>query len=544
VLFRLPRRRAPRALPLLVCAVALSTACGSTVATGPGGAVAGGAPAQDGTLVQDPTLSVPGEDGLGDGAPGDDGLGSPAAAGDAAVLGGGGGSAGGVSGGSTGSSGGGTAGPPGSPQTGGPVGSGGAPRTSSAFPAKGRGYDEKTMLIGLGVTRSASESGEAIGVQANTGVQEKQAQAVVDDINARGGIFGRKLKLVVHKMGKDEFNSNRAGAQQAACARWTQDTQVFAAVSASGDFQYGDSPLYECLAKKDTPLLFADNIPRERKLYDRYPSHLYTPGVATLDRYGPALARALQEQKYFTGWNTSAGAPGSAPVKVGVLYSSDEPGLPAIYKRALAAVGQNDPQFYELNAKTTQDYSSAVSAAVLRFAADGVTHVLTNGSLTFFGPAANSQGYRPRLGVSSYDGLTLAIQTNRPESLRGALGAGFLPHIDVEQANAPKDVSPQEVRCRKIMEKAGQPASARQTMYSMLTICEDFWLIEEALKRGGAPTSAAMRIGVDSMSQPTVGGVSFAMRYGPRQHDGAHAVRNLAYVDGGFRFTSGNRPLG
>jgi hypothetical protein len=447
-----------------------------------------------------------------------------------------------VSGGSTGSSGGGTAGAPGSTPAGGSAGSTPA-QGSSGFPVKGRGYDAKTLLIGVGIQRAARESGKAIGINVTTGNQQRQVEAVIADINARGGILGRKIKPVFHEMTNEQWRTSRSGAQQAACSTWTQDNQVFAAVSTSGNFQYGASPIYECLAKKDTPFLFADNVPREQKLYARYSSTLYTPGISTIDRFGPALIRSLHEQKYFTGWNTRTASPGPAPVKVGVLYTSDEPGLPAIYKPALESVGQRNAEFFELNAKSTEDYAAATSAAVLRFNEKGVTHVLANGNLLFFGQAAYSQGYYPRLGVTSFDALNVAAPASRPETLRGALGAGFLPHLDVPQANAPKDVDAAETRCRKIMEKGGQAASDRTTMYSMLTICEDFWLIENALKRGGALTTAAMRAGVESMTSPTPAGLSFAMRYGPGQHDGAHAVRGLAYVDGAFRYTTGDRPL-
>jgi hypothetical protein len=77
----------------------------------------------------------------------------------------------------------------------------------------------------------------------------------------------------------------------------------------------------------------------------------------------------------------------------------------------------------------------------------------------------------------------------------------------------------------------------------MLTLCEDFWLLESAVTKAGQFNTAALRDNIDSLTSPTRAGVSFTARYGPVQHDGAGALRHLAYLDGAFRYTSGDKPI-
>lgn len=100
--------------------------------------------------------------------------------------------------------------------------------------------------IKVGVTYVDLAALRAAGIKRDHGDYEKAYQTVIDDLNAKGGINGRKLVPVfaaVSPLGTDP-------AQQA-CVKLTEDEKVFAVM---GQFLSADAPL--CYVEQhDTPIL-------------------------------------------------------------------------------------------------------------------------------------------------------------------------------------------------------------------------------------------------------------------------------------------------
>ncbi|MCU1368628.1 MAG: hypothetical protein JWN39_4267, partial [Ilumatobacteraceae bacterium] len=76
--------------------------------------------------------------------------------------------------------------------------------------------------IKIGVTYVDTEALKAVGLNYDLGPHAKVYQALADDINAKGGINGRKLQIVLAPIDP----TNAAGAD-AACLKLTEDDDVF-----------------------------------------------------------------------------------------------------------------------------------------------------------------------------------------------------------------------------------------------------------------------------------------------------------------------------
>ena len=79
--------------------------------------------------------------------------------------------------------------------------------------------------IKIGVTYVDLAAVRATGIKLDHGDYEKAFQTVIDDINAKGGINGRKIVPVfapINPIGTDPA--------QAACVKLTEDEKVFAVI--------------------------------------------------------------------------------------------------------------------------------------------------------------------------------------------------------------------------------------------------------------------------------------------------------------------------
>lgn len=379
--------------------------------------------------------------------------------------------------------------------------------------------------MGFGTSEGAEAFRRSAGVGGAVAGHEEVAKAIISDINARGGVAGRKIVPAFY----DFPTSGEPNAQaQAACVRWTEDRPVFAVVNGMAGV-VADETLTACLAQRQTPLLQIGPVIRPRSVYSRYAPYLYAPAEPTLERLVPVWMQLAAANGYFDGWDTIAGRPGSAQTKIGILsfrpaYGSD---FTRVVRQELGRRSQRVAATFEFSGDAAR-VGDEMNQAVLRFREAEVTHVISSSSiLLFFTPAAEAQRYRPRYAVTS-DNAPRAVQTMAPEGqMAGALGVGFLPTRDVDNARDPGDVSAATTRCRRIMQKAGQDTSSRTAFHLMAKSCDAFNLLAAAIEKGGL-SPAGMHRGVQAVgSIPSAS--TFRMLFPGGRFDGASAVRDLAY---------------
>jgi hypothetical protein len=209
---------------------------------------------------------------------------------------------------------------------------------ANAIPAKGWGWNEKYIYVGVTTNQDVQKAAQTIGISSlDSGDQKADAEAMIHEINRQGGLFGRKVKGIYLDVQTANDPNNSA---EAACAYMTQDHKIVALVN--GALENDTAGFRACMAKAGIPVLALGGQPLDDKEI-ALARGVYSAVVEpTWNRFAPALVRSLVEQNYFSAWNTTAGAAGgAAPVKVGLL-AEDSPQahrVAALVADALKAAG-------------------------------------------------------------------------------------------------------------------------------------------------------------------------------------------------------------
>ena len=496
-----------RSAPLVLLAT-LAAACGSTVqgSAAPGGATTSTLSGGDG-LGAGGTSALPQQEAAAGGSTSTgSGTSGPVPAGG---TGGGAGSTGGVAGGTTGT-----------PYAGG----GGAA-------VQGIGVTATTVSIGIVYTENADASNKAFGLDLASGDEKANAQAIIDDINAHGGVAGRKLVPVFHAYDATSSDTD-ASQDQAACADLTEDHKVFA-VAASGLTETWDA----CMKKAGVLNVVGSTLTESDRVYFNNQPQYFNANAPTRDRVESALVPSLVRQKYFSGWDTTRAAPGSAKPVVGVIGYNDptwERPLNSVLLPKLKAAGY--PVQPDNIARITVPKSQAeqgpaiaeVQNTVLKFRQNGVTHLIfidTGGGLTWvFSEGAKNQNYYPRYGVTSGSGLQGLYDAGEftDKELTGAMGPGWDPSIDLPSAQGDTYANAATKRCLAVLkERTGQQYATTNEAGIALGQCDEITLIAEAIRRAGSVISlATARAAIEKLG----GSLQLASRpayfFGPDRHDG------------------------
>ena len=405
------------------------------------------------------------------------------------------------------------------------AGASGAPAAAAnGGPATGFGFDEESIRIGYLLWSDVSNAGTAVGYAVDYGDQERIATAITDDLNARGGIAGRTVVPVFYDYQTSDLLTNGPGADQAACSRFTEDTDVFAVIAVTGP---QSDTLPQCLYERQVGLIANDNIPYPRTYWDRWAGFIHSTGNPMTERLVPVWIQRSDAAGYFTGWDTTAGGPGVAPVKVGMVRANSEAGelFRDIVDDALADVGQKIEVDYALDSAFD---TNGMSSAVLQFRSAGVTHVIVESLfLLLFPQAAESQSYRPRYTITTANTPLLVQSATPPQQLRGAVGVGYFPSLDVDTAQDPGDPSPAAAHCREIQQAAGNDPNQRESWNLQSKACDAFSFLAEAIRIAGLKTGALAEGAAQITSLPPAG--AFSITFGPNRPDGPGAVRDTAY---------------
>lgn len=523
---------------LVAVSLAVS-ACGSTAATTANGGAGGqsGVP-QEG--INPPPGAESGSDSTGLSGP-SGGLAGPAGLGTSR---GGGGSASGGPGGTRGSTSGGSGG----------TSTGIGVQKDSTGLAQGPGVTAKTITIGFNYTQNGTAGNQALGAAVSQGDEMNEAKAVAADINARGGVAGRKFEIIFHAYSNQSADSGDA-QDEAACQDYTQDHKVFA-VAGTG---LSDT-LPACLAKAG--VLHATSgriISHDNAFYRKYP-HFADLASLTQERMMRDMAARLVAQRYFDGWNIATGAPAATPAKVGILTFGvpewERPLqsvlLPAL-KRAGHTVAEQDI-FRARFANTTNEagpLAADMQSAALRFRNDGVTHVIFLDASAlmnlFFSQNAANQRYFPRYGVNSATGMQALVTAGAVDKkqLKGALGIGWLPGLDLPTSASGRYATAGSRRCASVMAKAGFSFPDTNSRTIAYGACDQLYFIAAAINGAGrSVTLSNAQSAIDRLGSSFVPANIPTSYFSSRQHDAVATVFDLAwddacgcakYTDGGHR---------
>lgn len=377
-----------------------------------------------------------------------------------------------------------------------------------------------------------SGSAAQLGMQGIADAGRDPFEAVIAHLNANGGIAGRAVVPVYDEY--DTTTSTFATEAQAACATFTEDHQVAAVVG----WGYDRDVLISCLAAKGTPVVKDSFILYDHELYDRYRGYLYAPSQLSGDRLGV--------------WVDQLAAAGffEPDSRVGLVrFDTPEHARASadVIRPRLAAAGHElDEEVAIANfnsAGSLADVSVATQSAVLRFKAAGVDRVLildTGSPITlFFTTHAESQNYRPRYGLNSFNYVDSAIQNAPKAQFETALGVGWLPASDAFDAS--KAAAQQ---CLQIMSDAGVPApTGGDALGGQLGACTSLFFLRDALAGAATVDAESLRLGVDGLGDRFASPSTVAARFFPGRSDGAGAVRLFAWDPSRQRFLYTSPPI-
>lgn len=373
------------------------------------------------------------------------------------------------------------------------------------------------------------------GVELSRGDARLYAEATIADLNARGGLAGRTVTLVVH-----DYDSNRYYQQEAAaCARFTEDEPVFAVTAQS----YGHSDDFlACLDRWGIPYIEGGVAFRSTESFNQLPRYVNV-GWIDLTRTPRVVADALAEAGRLGGLG-----------EIGIVAYDGPLGRSVVeaWEAALARHGLEVAEVsYESESARASGNFAALQADAARsalvFKSEGIDTVIPASCDVCFLTAAEEQGYRPRYVLSSQNFPTqnLAWPTVDPNQFRGAFGVGWIPLIDVDAANDP-GAWPARQRCLDVMAAAGITLPDRSAERGAMHHCETVWLLEEAVKRAGSLAPDRVIAAIDAMGTDFESASTFGTRFAPGRHDGADVIRLFEFVDDCmcFRYTSGERRIG
>jgi hypothetical protein len=492
--------------PLAVLALAFATGCGSTVQVTGSGASLGA----QGEGLGAPGAAAPGT-GVGGGAPLTGGTQSSSGSLEAGAAG--------------------TTRPPGSAAVPGQAGTVGtvAPGAAAAIPASGRGWTGTTVTIGVMTQQDVQQVAESAGVSnVDSGDQVADVQAVIKHVNATGGLFGRQVKADIFDI-KSTGDAETQG--QAACQHFTRDTPAVAVYAMA---LVGDTPSFRsCMAKAQVPVLAGGGQAFDDQVFRELGGYYTLMPFPSYDRFVPYFVDHLVAMGYFSPWDPTLGAPGTGKDKVGFLCPDTPIGhrVGGIVARQLKRVGH--PAQSEVYYSTS---NADVSGYVLRMKSDGISHVLfCDLGLFVFATQAETQRYRPRYGVSTFNTPVLFLQGVVPDAqLAGAVGSGFDPTLDVDAAHDPSKAElPAVAACEEIARKAGLSyAPERRFAHGVLyDTCDILQLIVASAKAAVSLDGPGLVRGLGIAGARWSPAVTWRSGLSPTVHAMPTAARDLFFED-------------
>lgn len=433
---------------------------------------------------------------------------------------------------------------------GGTVGSGGSTSSGSESLAGNRAAAQQNQFrpptgnqpvdVGVFVVKNGDQAAFAAGYNVAFGDQVAEVDAIVEDINTRGGLLGRRVRPIYSYL--DPASSASYDSQaQAACTNWTQDHHVIAVIHTT----QSNKPMIACLRANSIPLIPAAVFQWPNRYFQENPL-LVTPSSPNQDQAAGIYVDQLASQQFFAATSPTQ------PTKIGLIIFDDPVQHEVVrnsLKPALArhnlAIAETAAITYPQSGADTATSAREVQGVALKFNTENITHVLfldSKGLMPlFFMPAAESQNYRPQYGLSSYSDPGYTLQGTVPNAqLRNSKGVGWGATHDVNIAQNPGLLSPPARHCLALMQKAGQQMSKQSAAERALGFCDGFYLLQAAINQGGQLSPEGFRVGLESLQSSFIPAATFATTFGPDRRAGPSGYRRFAFFDdcNCFRYTS------
>ena len=392
--------------------------------------------------------------------------------------------------------------------------------TTSSGPAGGSGgagsagvgtTDKTPLKLGFIVIKGGDALVlNALGTPVSFGDGKKQVNALVKDLNARGGINGRPVQQIFYEWNVADANDSPARG----CIALAEDHHVFAILTVVNVNQ----EMAACAAKHKTILINASFGAGDAYMYQQFGDWFFSPSLLLQNQQKRVLLSSMR----------AAGQLGKG-VKVGVAILGED----LQYQRVADTTIIPTLKAYKVPYVTaTMENDADVSGAVLRFRSEGVTVVMFASASAIppllFMRQADSQGWSPDYAMTDSDDTnTLGQYAPRSQTTK-IRGVGTQPISNVAVREHPH--SAQEKRCLAIMRKGGENDTDRRSSLTAEPYCEALWDFEAVAKRVTGPlSSGAFRsvfAGVGKTYKPVM---TFATDFANGRHDNAALYKTFAW---------------
>ena len=324
--------------------------------------------------------------------------------------------------------------------------------------------------------------------------QQTAFQAVINNINASGGVACRKLVPQFFTL-----NPVDQSQLQAACLTIAQ-AGVFAVIDPGAYANYATG--LSCYAQNHLPYFDGYDL-ASQQVQQLYP---YMFAFDTLDSAYKNSVFGLKQAGFFS--------PSNGFAKLGIIYRDCYPQIVSEELAWLNQAGVSSSQIssYDMGCPTAFASPSDIENAIIQFKTAGVTNITEVdelGDMATFTTAAQTQGFDPKWGIADDGELEISNGTQAPNStnLNGAIAiaasrngenntAGMLPTAGTAKCNA-------------ILQTVGLAPIYKQPA-AIGNACDQLWMFQDAVDNAPALSPTALAAGLQR-----TGSIDFSYPQGP-----------------------------
>lgn len=324
--------------------------------------------------------------------------------------------------------------------------------------------------------------------------QQAAFQAVINNINANGGVACRKL--VPQFFTEDPVD--QTGLQQA-CLTISQ-SNVFAVVDPGAYANYAAG--LDCYAQNHMPYFEGYQLDGTQIQHD-YP-FLFSLGNLTVTYQDSVFA--LQKLGFFSS--------GNGFKKLGIIYRDCYPDLVSDELSWLgqAGVTSSDISSYDMGCPSAFASPTDLENAVLQFKEAGVTNITEVdelGDMANFTTIAQQQGFDPKWGLAD-DGLfeiNSGSEAPNAQNLNGAIGIAANRDGENNTPSLTSNPTAGTAKCSAILQPAGLSAYGAAAIGNA---CDQLWMLQAAVDNAPQLSQEALAAGLQK-----AGSIDFSFPQGP-----------------------------
>jgi len=296
---------------------------------------------------------------------------------------------------------------------------------------------------------------------------EGQINALVDAVNAEGGIAGKRVEPVIVSY---DALTDSPDNEEKLCRTFTEDNPVFAVVL-YGQVQSNARP---CYAERRTLMIDQTFFPVDQATLEDLAPYLWQPLMPEYGKLLRGLAKALKDNDYF-----GAGA------KLGIV-GIDSPENRRVYDEdlgpTLESLGVVAATVKWIDPTSGATLQAGLDQSVLEFKDRDIDRVIVVGGsrlLAFLVNTAVPQEYFPRYAVTSFDNPDF-LKREMPMALEGAVGISIQPAFDVSDAEYAFPGNDAEQWCIDTLAAGGHTFEERANAREALIYCDAVRLLAQA----------------------------------------------------------------